>query len=139
MNHCARSRLSCMLLLLFACCLLLVSCLESRLPEGVVATVNGEAIHLRTVQALLDSRSGALGMLRRPTLANLKHLYGDALGTLIVQALVRQELGRRHLQVSDAELREAVDEVRKDYGQEEFAAHLTELSLDELQWEYLMR
>jgi len=129
----------CLLVLLLCCCVLLTSCLESRLPEGVVATVNGEAIHLRTVQALLDSRSGALGMLRRPTLANLKDLYGDALSTLIVQTLIRQELERRQLQVSEAELDEALRAVRDDYSQEGLATHLTELSLDELHWRFLMR
>lgn len=109
------------------------------MPEGVVAMVNGESIHVRTVQALLDSRSGAMGMWQRPTLANLKDLYGEALGTLIVQALVRQELGRLQMQVTDEELDAAVDEVRRDYGDEDFAAHLTELSLDEVQWRHLMR
>ena len=109
------------------------------MPEGVIATVNGEAIHLRTVQALLDSRSGALGMQRKPTLANLKNLYGEALGTLVVQALIRQELERRELAVSDADLESAIGSIRAEYGQEEFSAHLTELSLDEDLWRQLMR
>ena len=127
------------LLLGLVCCFLLSACFSVRLPEGVIATVNGEPIHLRTVQALLDSRSGALGMQRRPTLANLKNLYGEGLGTLVVQALIRQELARRELGVTDAELETAVDTIRAEYGQEEFSAHLTELSLDEGLWRQLMR
>ena len=85
------------LLLGLVCCFLLSACFSVRLPEGVIATVNGEPIHLRTVQALLDSRSGALGMQRRPTLANLKNLYGEGLGTLVVQALIRQRSWRPQL------------------------------------------
>ena len=82
-GNAARSRVAkicfaprCGLVPLLCCCLLLAACLESRLPEGVVATVNSEPIHLRTVQALLDSRSAALGTLQRPSLENMKRQYG---------------------------------------------------------------
>lgn len=49
-----------------ACCcsLLLAACFEARLPDGVVATVNGEPITLRRLQTLLDSRSPSLGAMR---------------------------------------------------------------------------
>ena len=48
------------------CCLLLAACFEARLPDGVVATVNGEPITLRRLQTLLDSRSPSLGVIRTP-------------------------------------------------------------------------
>ncbi|OXS30260.1 MAG: hypothetical protein BCS36_11725 [Desulfovibrio sp. MES5] len=127
-------------LALLACCLLLCACLEARLPEGVVATVNGEPIYLRTVQALLDSRSAALGTLQRPSLENMKRQYGDALGTLIIYALVRQDLRDLHIPVTDAALEAAVAAIRADYGGEEgLARFLADESLDENEWRVLMR
>ena len=120
-GNAARSRVAkicfaprCGLVPLLCCCLLLAACLESRLPEGVVATVNSEPIHLRTVQALLDSRSAALGTLQRPSLENMKRQYGEALGTLIIHALVRQELERRQIPVAGATMEQAVALVRGD-------------------------
>lgn len=127
-------------LALLACCLLLCACFEARLPEGVVATVNGEPIYLRTVQALLDSRSAALGTLQRPSLENMKRQYGDALGTLIIYALVRQDLRDLHIPVTDAALEAAVAAIRADYGGEEgLARFLADESLDENEWRVLMR
>ena len=127
-------------LALAACCLLLCACFEARLPEGVVATVNGEPIYLRTVQALLDSRSAALGTLQRPSLENMKRQYGDALGTLIIYTLVRQDLRDLQIPVTDAALEAAVATIREDYGGEEgLARFLADESLDENEWRVLMR
>lgn len=127
-------------LALLTCCLLLCACLEARLPEGVVATVNGEPIYLRTVQALLDSRSAALGTVQRPSLENMKRQYGDALGTLIIYTLVRQDLRDLHIPVTDTALEAAVAAIRADYGGEEgLARYLADESLDENEWRLLMR
>ena len=62
------------------CCLLpLAGCWESPLPEGVVATVNGEAIHIRTVQAYMDGNSPGLGTRNQPPDTNqLRRDYGEA-------------------------------------------------------------
>ena len=125
---------------LLVCCLLLGGCLEGRLPEGVVATVNGEPIYLRTVQALLDGRSAALDTMQRPSLENMKRQYGDALGTLIIYALVNQELRTLQIPVTDAALDAAVANVRADYGgEEELARFFAEESLDGNEWRLLMR
>lgn len=125
---------------LLLCCLMLPGCLESRMPEGVVAVVNNEHIYLRTVQALLDSRSAALGTLQRPSLESLKQSYGEALGSLIVHALVRQELERLHIPVSDAAVEQAVDVVRTDYGgSENLSRFLDDESLEENEWRLLVR
>lgn len=121
------------------CCLLFAACLESRLPEGVVATVNGESIHLRSVQALLDSRSAALGTLQSPSLESMKRQYGEALGTLIIHALVRQELQRLQIPVGDAALEQAVAVVREDYGSDGLSRFLADESLDQKDWQNLMR
>lgn len=124
---------------LLFCCSLLAACPESRLPEGVVATVNGEPIRLRSVQALLDSRSAALGTMQRPTLQSMKRQYGEALGTLIIHALVRQELQRLEIPVGDAALDQAVAVVREDYGSDGLARFLADASLDQKDWQALMR
>jgi len=129
----------CGLVPLLCCCLLLAACLEIRLPEGVVATVNGEPIYLRTVQTLLDSRSAALGTLQRPSLENMKRQYGKALGTLIIHALVRQELERRQIPVGDTAIEQVVALVRDDYGSGGLSKFLTDESLDEAGWQALMR
>ncbi|SDF68970.1 peptidylprolyl isomerase [Desulfovibrio legallii] len=125
----------------FCClCLALAGCLEARLPEGVVATVNGEAISLRGLQALLDSRSAALGALQRPSLESMRQRYGEGLGTLIVCALVRQDLQRRQLAVSPEALEAAIEAVRQDYGgKEALDRYLADEALDAEEWRALMR
>lgn len=130
-----RRRLFC---LLFAC-LMLFGCRERRLPEGVMASVNGEPIHLTDVQAIMDSRSTSLGIPLRPSLEDMKSRYGGALGTLIVHTLVRQDLARRGLSVTDAALEHAVDQVRADFGPGGLEKFLTDSSLREADWKVLMR
>ena len=120
-------------------CLGLAGCFEERLPDGVVASINGEPIRLSTVQALMDSRSVSLGIPHRPSLAAMKSGYGGALGTLIVHALVRQDLARRGMAVTDAALAHAIGEVEADYGAEALAQFLTDSSLGEEDWKALMR
>lgn len=135
-----RTRRAGFLLVAFCLCLALAGCLEARLPEGVVATVNGEPIFLRGLQALLDSRSATLGVLRRPSLEDMRRRYGEGLGSLIVCALVRQDLQRRQLAVSPEALEAAIDAVRRDYGgKEALDRYLADEALDAEQWRALMR
>ena len=122
-----------------ALCLLLAGCFESRLPAGVVASINGEPIRLSAVQALMDSRSSSLGIPHRPSLEAMKSRYGGALGTLIVHALVRQDLERRGMAVTDAALEHAIDQVREDFGPGGLEQFLTDASLREEDWKALMR
>lgn len=122
-----------------AFCLILGGCLESRLPDGVVASINGEPIRLSAVQALMDSRSASMGIPHRPSLEAMKSRYGGALGTLIVHALVRQDLERRGMAVTDAALRHAIDQVREDFGPGGLEQFLTDTSLREEDWKALMR
>ena len=122
-----------------ALCLLLGGCFESRLPDGVVASINGEPIQLSAVQALMDSRSSSLGIPHRPSLTAMKSRYGGALGTLIVHTLVRQDLERRGMAVTDAALEHAVDQVREDFGPGGLEQFLTASSLREADWKALMR
>ena len=121
------------------CCLLLAACFEARLPDGVVATVNGEPITLRRLQTLLDSRSPSLGAMRKPSLENMRREYGEGLGTLIIYALVRQDLQRLQMAVSPATLEAAVSEVKNDYGGGDgLDKYLAEESLDPAEWRALL-
>ncbi|MDR1659194.1 MAG: SurA N-terminal domain-containing protein [Desulfovibrio sp.] len=120
-------------------CLLSAGCLQARLPEGVVATVNGEPIYLRTMQALLDGRTSVSGAWETHSLKIMKSRYGDALGTLIVNALVRQDLVRHKLAVNDEDMEKILTEVRADYGQEDFSRLLADRSLNETEWQNLLR
>ena len=121
------------------CCLLLAACYEARLPDGVVATVNGEAITLRRLQTLLDSRSPSMGAMRTPSLENMQREYGEALGTLIIYALVRQDLQRLQMAVSPATLEAAFREVKNDYGGGDgLDKFLAEESLDPAEWRALL-
>ncbi|MBD5557803.1 MAG: peptidyl-prolyl cis-trans isomerase [Desulfovibrio sp.] len=136
MKACFRHFLPCAAL---ALCLVLAGCLESPLPDGVVASINGEPIRLSDVQALMDSRSASLGIPHRPSLEAMKSRYGGALGTLIVHALVRQDLERRGMAVTDAALEHAIDQVREDFGPGGLEQFLTDASLREADWKALMR
>lgn len=120
-------------------CFALAACIEKRLPDGVVATINDEAIQLSAVQTLMDSRSASLGIPHRPSLEAMKNRYGSALGALIVHALVRQELARKGLAVTDAALKHVIDQVREDFGPGGLEQFLTDASVREADWKNLMR
>ena len=130
------------LLRVFAlCCLLpLAGCWESPLPEGVVATVNGEAIHIRTVQAYMDGNSPGLGTRNLPPDTNqLRRDYGEALSDIIIQTLAMQDLQRRGIRGVEERARDLEEEIRDDYGPGEFDSYLAEESLDPAEWRRLLR
>jgi hypothetical protein len=125
--------------LVWLACLLPAGCLQTRLPEGVVAAVNGEPIYLRTVQALLDGRTAASGAWETRSLKVMKSRYGEALGALIVNTLVRQELVRRKNAVSDEDMGQALAAIHADYGEEDFSRILADKSFNETEWRHLLR
>lgn len=130
------------LLRVFAlCCLLpLAGCWESPLPEGVVATVNGEAVHIRTVQAYMDGNSPGLGTRNQPPDTNrLRRDYGEALSDIIIQTLAIQDLQRRGIRGLEERTRDLEEEIRDDYGPGEFDSYLAEESIDPTEWRRLLR
>lgn len=127
---------SCVLCLL---ALLLGACSQEKLPEGLVATVNGSPIYLKTLQALQDTRAVSLGSSQRPSLESLKKQYGAALSVLIVNALVMQELERLGLSVSDEAVQADEAAARADYSEAEFEKTLTEEYIDIQIWRELLR
>lgn len=108
------------------------------LPQGVVALVNGEPISLRLVQAMQDTRSVGMGS-QAPSVKLLQSQYGRALSTLIVHALVMQELEKLQLSVSNMETAEVENSLRGDYPADEFEKMLTEEYIDVELWRELLR
>lgn len=123
------------------CCLLPLSgCWESPLPEGVVATVNGEPIHIRTVQAYMDGNAPGLGTGNQPPdLPQLRRDYGAALADLIIRMLAVQDLRRRGLDTIEERAQALEEEIRDDYGPEAFDRYLIEESVDPAEWRRLLR
>lgn len=120
-------------------CLLLAACRGEALPPGTVASVNGELISLHSLQALLDSRSAALGVPPRPSVSEMRAKYRDALAILIAHALARQELEERGLAPRPEDLTEAISQIKEDYGAESLEGYLADASLREDDWRQLMR
>lgn len=129
--------LLCCLLLLS--CLLAASCVESSLPDGAVASVNGKTITLRLVQALMDSRSVDMGSLEASTPERMKNQYGEALGTLIIACLAEEELAERGQSVSEETVRREEQIIREDYEDEDLNAYLEREALDYEDWRRLLR
>ena len=126
---------------LILCCLLsLAGCWEEPLPEGVVATVNGEPIRLRTVQAYLDGNaSGQSGRTLPPDIHQLRRDYGAALSDIIIQTLAIQDLQRRGIRDVEERARDLEGKIRDDYGPGEFDACLAEETPDPEEWRRLLR
>lgn len=125
----------------------LLGCLLSALPaceketasQGSVASVNGEYINLHSVQALLDSRSAALGIPSSPSVAEMQKRYGNSLAILIVHTLVRQELERKGIAVTEVELDKAIKQIKADYPDGNLEDFLAAAYLREDEWRQLMR
>lgn len=124
--------------LLGALLLPLAGCGEESLPRGVVAQVNGQPIYLRTLEIMIDTRTAGLGTLEKPSLETLRQRYGTALTSLIVHALVMQELERLGQPITEAVVKEAEDAVRRDYPDGEFEKTLTENAIDPEAWRELL-
>lgn len=119
-------------------CWFLTAC-EETTPPGTVAQVNGEPISLHSVQALMDSRTGALGIAPKPSVAEMQERYAEATRIMVVHTLVRQELQAKGLAVDDAELDAAIAQIKSDYGEAGLEEFLADASLREDEWRQLVR
>jgi len=112
---------------------------KSKDEAGVVARVNGRAIHLELLEFQYDllhfeGMSGAL-----PTVGALREAYGEILGSLVGQELVAQELEKRGQEVTDEELAEAEAKVRADYPDDTFELMLADEFIDLKLWRRQLR
>lgn len=124
---------------IFLALFVLCGCREQPLPPGTVASVNGELINLHALQALLDSRSAALGIPRRPSVADMRERYRYALSILIAHALVRQELAKLGIEIDEKDVDEAIEQIKEDFGADNLEEYFTEAFLREEEWRQLMR
>lgn len=101
---------------------------------GVVAVVGGEPIRLADVRARHDlSRIGA-SEVENPAVERLRAEYGAVAADMIVAKLAAQELARRGLAVTQAEIDAAEAKVRADYSEEAFSRLLLEERIDYARW-----
>jgi hypothetical protein len=114
-------------------------CSRESLPAGTVATVNGQPISLRllnAVQALsYFQRAGASSEL---SVDALRKQYGIALASLIVHSLVVQELRKFGLEVPPERMRTEEARIRADYPGGEFEQALLETQMDIQTWRELL-
>jgi len=113
-------------------------CSRETLPSGTVATVNGQPISLRLLNAVQ-----ALSYFQRGTAAELsvdalRRQYGIALASLIVHSLVTQELRKLGLEVPPERLRTEESRIRADYPGGEFEQALLEIQMDIQTWRELL-
>ncbi|MGE4193211.1 MAG: peptidylprolyl isomerase [Pseudodesulfovibrio sp.] len=127
--------ISVLLLLAF----LLGACSGDSDDMGIVARVNGEPIYLTQLEFQHDQFQADSVGTYVPSVEKLRNEYGEILADLIVQELVVQELGRRDLAVTDEELREAEETVRKDYPEGAFDQVLVEEYIDLKAWRRQLR
>lgn len=138
-NSMKRSNFGILLIFFILVPAILTGCGEKMESDGVVAKVNGEAIHLHSVQAILDSRSSLFGLNQKPSLSGLKNNYGNALGTLIVYTLIRQELAKHGQAVDDQAIENMIEQMRDDFGEESLENFMIEVSLRESDLRNLIR
>ncbi|CAM2057769.1 putative Peptidyl-prolyl cis-trans isomerase [Desulfovibrionales bacterium] len=117
--------------------LLLLWCIPGcNYPEqpGVVARVNGTPITLRQLQSRYDLTQLCWATPTFPSVSRLKEEYGLVLAELIIQELVRQDLNRRGLAVTEEELNQAEARIRADYPKGIFERMLEDEFLDLTSW-----
>ena len=78
-------------------------------------------------------------MIPHETLAGLQAEYGEALATLIVEELVGQELARRGIEITEAEIKNAETALRSGYQGKAFENMLAEEGLDLAIWRERLR
>ena len=115
-------------------------CSKESLPAGTVATVNGQPISLRLLNAVqaLSHFQRAGDSAAELSVDVLRKQYGIALSSLIVHSLVVQELRKIGLEVPPERMRTEEALVRADYPGGEFEQALLEGQMDIQTWRELL-
>lgn len=113
-------------------------CRDAAAPVGIIASVNGEPIYLHTLQAYIDCRHREFIIRGEESLEDAKDVYADALLSLVANTLVRQELGRRGIAVSEKDVEHLLTKVGDDYGSEKFSDFFADGLISENDWKLLM-
>ncbi len=125
--------------MLIALALALGACSQEPVEKGVAAKVNGKPISVKTLEYVQALRLSSPSMIPGETLAGLQAEYGEALATLIVEELVSQELARRGIEITEAEIKNAETSLRSGYQGNAFENMLAEEGLDLALWRERLR
>ncbi|GAB6036099.1 hypothetical protein JCM15519_06580 [Fundidesulfovibrio butyratiphilus] len=114
--------------------LLVAGCWRDPLEQGVVARVNGSPIPQTDLEFLQAQAPAAPAGDLNGVLAALGDRYGQALAQLVVQELVAQDLKRRGMALTEADLRAVEATARQGYPGRAFEDTLAEEGLDYQLW-----
>lgn len=122
-------------IVLLALCLVLSACGEQKTVTGAVATVNGETIAFRD----LEARRALLFSGRSPRAAGfddaaLWRQYKYVLGQIIEELLICQYMRKNGMGLDKGQLAAEEERIRDDYPPGAFEAMLLELAVDENRW-----
>ncbi len=112
----------------------MAGCSSDQMPEGVVATVNGQPLHYARLEAKYDLQHMGWGPSLTSSVSKLKNEYGAMLADMIVLELVHQALARENIPVTSEEVQAAEDVVRQDYPEGAFEEVLVEEYIDLELW-----
>jgi len=113
-------------------------CSREALPAGTVATVNGQPISLRLLNAAQDLSYLQHAGISERSVDALRKQYGTALVSLIVHSLVVQELRKIGLEVPPEQMLAEEERIRADYPAGEFELALLEMQMDLQTWRELL-
>ncbi len=118
---------------------MLGGCLFKDEPAHVVATVNGKAITLPTLEALQEADMSGMGIFEQFSLHELRKQYGRALGSLIIFELMLQDLESKGLAVTAERVQAYEADIRADYPDGEFEKYFEENDLNLEAWRTVLR
>ena len=111
---------------------------EDAIWRGQVATVNGNPITLTQVSAFRNSTHFDWRPPSTAELGVMRKQYGDALTSLVVGELVKQQLAKKKLSVTNAEVLAEENHIRADYPPGTFDETLTNEAIDLETWRFLL-
>lgn len=114
-------------------------CRQRREHAGIVASVNGEPVYMHSLQASVDGIYGNLIIGWEDSVDEFKAIYGRALESLIVHALVRQELHKKGIPIDNADIESFTKNVSGEFGQSGYQDFIAEGLISENDWKYMLR
>ncbi|MFP4083629.1 MAG: hypothetical protein ACLFP9_00905 [Desulfonatronovibrio sp.] len=118
---------------------MVTACGTEKSNEGIVARVNGSPVFLKDIESGYDSYFFEWSDSLPPSVQEMKNTYGKALLDLILIELIKSELSSVNLTVTDDQVLEVENEIRKDYPEDEFEKMLVEEYIDLYYWRTQIR
>ncbi len=112
---------------------------EDRPQPGEVARINGRGITLAQLEAMQGSSFPDWPASASEDRNGLRKQYGPALTDLMALELVKQQLERKKMAVTDEEVAVEEAQIRADYPPGAFEAMLVNEGIDRESWRFLLR